>query len=186
MQSCSNTETGDTTFYRFDTFRESRQSVGKTDFYYFDDGSSTTRNSVGDTDFYSGSRPSLSGSTNWSGNTTFGNWDNGTTSTHQSVGGMTFHNFSNGRNCTRTHAAGSLLDLALHAGQGWLVLVVSAICARRYGAGRARESSTRGEERVVSRPATRAAVGVAEEEIMALYSLRVWCSGSRSYWHFER
>ena len=65
---------------------------------------------------------------------------------------------------------GSLLDLALHAGQGWQVLVVSAICVRRYGAGRARESSTRGEERVVGRPVTRAAVGVAEEEIMALFS----------------
>ena len=100
VQSGSSTETGDRIFYNFDTFRGSRQSTGKTDFYNFSDGSSTTRNSVGNTDFYSGSTPSIGGSTNQSGHTTFGNWEDGTTSTHQSVGETTFRNFSNGRNCT--------------------------------------------------------------------------------------
>lgn len=87
VQSVSSTETGDTIFYNFDTFNGSRQSTGKTDFYNFSDGSSTTRNSVGNTDFYSGSTPSMSGSTNQNGNTTFGNWEDGTMSTHQSVVG---------------------------------------------------------------------------------------------------
>jgi hypothetical protein len=60
VQSSSSTETSDRIFYNFDPFSGSRQSVGKTDFYNFSDGSSTTRNSLGDTDFYSGSTPSLS------------------------------------------------------------------------------------------------------------------------------
>lgn len=64
--------------------------TGKTDFYNFSDGSSTTHNSVGSTDFYSGSKPNLSGSTNRVGETTFGNWRDGTTSTHQSIGGRPF------------------------------------------------------------------------------------------------
>src|SRR6266849_3127312 len=61
LQSGSHTETGDTTFYSFDTFNGSKQSTGRTDFYTISDGSSTTRNSVGNNDFYPGSRPSLSG-----------------------------------------------------------------------------------------------------------------------------
>jgi endonuclease YncB( thermonuclease family) len=36
--------------------------------------------------------------------------------------------------------------------QAGLVLVVSKVCARRYGAGRAREPSARGEERVMDDP----------------------------------
>ena len=43
------------------------------------------------------------------------------------------------------------------------MLVVSKICAGGYGAGRARERSARGQERVVGRSAAGAAVGVAEE-----------------------
>jgi hypothetical protein len=53
------------------------------------------------------------------------------------------------------------------AGEGWLVLVVSKVCARRYGAGRVGEGSTRGEERLVGRSAAGAAVGMAEEEPLA-------------------
>jgi len=45
---------------------------------------------------------------------------------------------------------------------GGLVLVVSEICARRYGAGRVREGSTRGKSRLVGRSAAVAAAGVAE------------------------
>ncbi len=43
-----------------------------------------------------------------------------------------------------------------------LVLVVLAVCARGYGAGRAREGSERGQERLVGGSASGAAVGVAE------------------------
>jgi hypothetical protein len=43
-----------------------------------------------------------------------------------------------------------------------LVLAVSALCAGGYSAGRTKEGSTRGAERVVGRPATGAPVGVAE------------------------
>ena len=89
LQSSSNTETGDTTFFTFDSFSESRQSTGRTAFYKISDGSSATRNSVANTDFYSIFRPSLSGSTLQSGNM----------STHQSVSGSTFRNFSIGRIC---------------------------------------------------------------------------------------
>ena len=42
--------------------------------------------------------------------------------------------------------------------------MVSEVGAGRYGAGRAREGSTRGEARVMGRSAAGAAVGVAEEE----------------------
>ena len=96
LQSSSNTETGDTTFFNFDSFSESRQSTGRTAFYFYkiSDGSSATRNSVANTDFYSGFRPSLSGSTLQSGNM----------STHQSVSGSTFRNFSNGRNCASSRS----------------------------------------------------------------------------------
>ena len=62
LQSSSNTETGDTTFFDFDAYSGSRQSTGRTDFYKISDGSSATRNSVGNTNFYSGFRPSLRGS----------------------------------------------------------------------------------------------------------------------------
>jgi hypothetical protein len=103
LQSGSHTETGDTTFYNFDTFNGSKQSTGRTDFYTISDGSSTTRNSVGNNDFNSCSRPSLSGSTNQSGNT----------STHQSVSGATFHNFSNGRNCTNSRVGTCVLENAV-------------------------------------------------------------------------
>ena len=72
-QSGSSVDIGNTTFYNFDTVSGSKQSIGKTDFYNFSDGSSTTRNSIGNTDFYSGSTPSLSGSINTIGGTTFGN-----------------------------------------------------------------------------------------------------------------
>ena len=44
-----------------------------------------------------------------------------------------------------------------------LVLVVSEVCARGYGAGRVRERSTKGEGRIVGRSAAGGAVGVAEE-----------------------
>jgi len=64
LQSGSHTETGDTTFFNFDTFTGSRQSTGKTDFYKISDGASTTRNSVGNAAFYSDSTSSLSGSPN--------------------------------------------------------------------------------------------------------------------------
>jgi len=43
-----------------------------------------------------------------------------------------------------------------------LVLVVSEICAERYGAGRARKRSARGEERLVGRSCSCATVGAAE------------------------
>ncbi len=112
LQSGCSTGTGDTTFYKFDTFSGSRQSAGKTDFYKISDGSSTTRNSVENTDFYSGSRPSLSGSTDQSDNT----------STHQSVSGTTFHNFSIGRNCASsrvgTVALGSDVSIGKIKGVG--------------------------------------------------------------------
>ena len=72
LQSGSRPETGDTIFYKFDTFNGPRQSAGKTDCYDFSDGSSTTRHRVGNTDFYSGSTPSLSGLTNRIGRTMFG------------------------------------------------------------------------------------------------------------------
>jgi len=42
------------------------------------------------------------------------------------------------------------------------VLVVSEVCAGGYGAGRAREQSARGPERLVGRSAPGAAVGVEE------------------------
>lgn len=73
----SSTDIGDSTFYNFDKFSGSRQSVSQTDFYNFSNGSSSTRNRVGSIDFYSGSRPNLSGSTNRVGGTTFGNWRDG-------------------------------------------------------------------------------------------------------------
>ncbi len=44
------------------------------------------------------------------------------------------------------------------------MLVVSEVCAGRYGARRVREGSTRGTERVVGRSAAGTAVGVEEEE----------------------
>jgi hypothetical protein len=45
------------------------------------------------------------------------------------------------------------------------VLVVSEVCAGRYGAGRVREGNARGTERLVGLSAAGAAVGVAEEEV---------------------
>jgi hypothetical protein len=45
-----------------------------------------------------------------------------------------------------------------------LVLVVSEVCARGYGARRVRARSARGAERTVGRSAAGAAVGVAEAE----------------------
>ncbi|MEO7861123.1 MAG: hypothetical protein ABIU05_11880 [Nitrospirales bacterium] len=73
-QSGSIMDVGNTTIYNFGDVSGTRQSVGKTDFYNVSDGSSTTRNQIGNTDFYSGSTPSLSGSTNQIGGTTFGTW----------------------------------------------------------------------------------------------------------------
>jgi len=58
-----------TDFYNFDHVSGSKQFIGKTDFYNFSDGSSTTRNSVGNTDFYTGMTPILSGSMNRIGGT---------------------------------------------------------------------------------------------------------------------
>ena len=46
-----------------------------------------------------------------------------------------------------------------------LVLVVSKVFASRFGAGMARSRSTRGQERIVGRPAAGAAVEVEKEEI---------------------
>ena len=46
------------------------------------------------------------------------------------------------------------------ARQRRLVLVISAVCAGKYGAGRARKQSARGAERIVCRPETEAAVEV--------------------------
>ena len=48
--------------------------------------------------------------------------------------------------------------------QSGLVLVVPEVCAGGHGAGRVRNRSPRGEERLVGRSAAVAAVGVAEEE----------------------
>ena len=45
---------------------------------------------------------------------------------------------------------------------GGPVLVVSEVCAGKYGAGRVRDGSTRNEERLVGRSAAGAAVGVEE------------------------
>jgi len=47
--------------------------------------------------------------------------------------------------------------------KGVRVLVVSEVCAGRYGAGRVGKGSARGEERLVGRSTAGAAVGVAEE-----------------------
>ena len=47
--------------------------------------------------------------------------------------------------------------------QAGLVLVVSEVCTGGYGAGRARDRSAEGEERLVGRSAADAAVGVAEK-----------------------
>ena len=44
-----------------------------------------------------------------------------------------------------------------------MVLLVSEVCAGRYGVGRAREGCTRGEERLVGRSSSGAPVGMAEE-----------------------
>ena len=89
-QSCSSTTIGDNTFYNFGGVSGSKQFIGQTDFYNFSDGSSTTRSNVGRTDLCSGSRLSLSGSTNSIGGTTFSTRQDGTTSTHQSIGGTSF------------------------------------------------------------------------------------------------
>ena len=53
-------------------------------------------------------------------------------------------------------------EAPLITSQTGLVLVVSEVRARRYGAGRVRDGSTRSKERVVGRSAAGAAVGVEE------------------------
>jgi hypothetical protein len=49
-----------------------------------------------------------------------------------------------------------------HTRERGLVLMVSEVCARGYGAGRIGEGSARGQERLVDGTESRAAVGVAE------------------------
>ncbi len=49
-------------------------------------------------------------------------------------------------------------------GRPWLVLVVSELCGRGYGARRTRDRSTRGEERFVGRSMAGATVGVAKRQ----------------------
>jgi hypothetical protein len=46
----------------------------------------------------------------------------------------------------------------------WLVLVVSEVCARGYGAGRVREGNTRSEERVMGRWAGGSAMDLPERK----------------------
>lgn len=106
-QSGSSVEIGASTFYSLGDLNGSSQSVGRTEFYGFNNGMSTTRTTVGSTDFYGGSSPSLSGSTTSVGGTTFGAWQDGSTSTHTTIGGSAFHSFSNGRNCASTRNGAS-------------------------------------------------------------------------------
>jgi len=49
--------------------------------------------------------------------------------------------------------------------QAGQALVVSEICTEGYNVGRAREGGTRGQEGLVGRAATGAAVGMAEDQI---------------------
>jgi len=57
---------------------------------------------------------------------------------------------------------------SINASETGLVLVVSDVCVRGYGAGGARVGSATSQERLVGRSAAGAAVGVAEEEVVFL------------------
>jgi len=61
------------------------------------------------------------------------------------------------------------------AGSGGILLVVPEVRAWRYGARRARDGSTRGQERLVGRSRAGAAVGVAEAKPIIVGSLfAIW------------